>query len=139
MKPFSAIYYIKENKKKSILIIFMLFLTTLIFLAGNYVESVYYFWDRYMDYSDKMRVPIRRSRRDLPRRPALSQAGPGKEATGNGKDTLFYLGSAHITGRRGSRVLLRCHRRSEHPRVEIQSARRTAVRPRGAHRRFPAP
>lgn len=56
MKPFSAIYYIKENKKKSILIIFMLFLTTLIFLAGNYVESVYYFWDRYMDYSDKMSV-----------------------------------------------------------------------------------
>ncbi|MBQ8950829.1 MAG: ABC transporter permease [Eubacterium sp.] len=56
MKPFSAIYYIKENKKRSFISIFMLFLTTLIFLAGNYVESVYYFWDRYMDYSDKVCV-----------------------------------------------------------------------------------
>ncbi|MBP5192611.1 MAG: ABC transporter permease [Eubacterium sp.] len=56
MRPFSAIYYIKENKKKSLVIIFMLVLTTLIFLAGNYIDSVYYFWDKNMDYSDELCV-----------------------------------------------------------------------------------
>ena len=52
MKPFSAFYYIKENKKKSFIIKFMLLLTTFIFLAGNYIDSVYYFWNTYLDYSD---------------------------------------------------------------------------------------
>lgn len=56
MRPFSAMYYIKENKRKSIIIIFMLFLTTFIFLAGNYIDSVYYFWNSYNEYSDKLCV-----------------------------------------------------------------------------------
>ena len=42
----------QPNKKKSFIIIFMLLLTTFIFLAGNYIDSVYYFWNTYLDYSD---------------------------------------------------------------------------------------
>ena len=56
MKPFSALYYIKENKRKSSVIIFMLILTTFIFLAGNYIDSVYYYWDAYLGYTDKLCV-----------------------------------------------------------------------------------
>lgn len=56
MKPLSPLYYIKENKIRSFIIILMLFFTTLPYLAGNYVDSVYYFWDSYMDYSDRMAV-----------------------------------------------------------------------------------
>ena len=54
MRPLSPLYYIRENKIRSLIIIFMFFLTTLLFLAGNYIDSVYYYWDSYMDYSDKM-------------------------------------------------------------------------------------
>ncbi len=54
MRPLSPLYYIRENKIRSLIIIFMLFLTTLLFLAGNYIDSVYYYWDPYMDYSDKL-------------------------------------------------------------------------------------
>jgi len=56
MKPLSAWYYIKENKGRAIILIFMMMLTTFLFLAGNYIDSVYYYWDRAMEYSDKFCV-----------------------------------------------------------------------------------
>ncbi len=56
MKPLSAAYYVRENKGRAFVIIFLLFLTTLMFLAGNYVNSVYYFWEKSNDYSDRMSV-----------------------------------------------------------------------------------
>ncbi len=56
MKPLSAAYYVKENKGRSTIVIFLLFMTTLLFLAGNYVDSVYYYWDRYEEYTDKLCV-----------------------------------------------------------------------------------
>ena len=54
MKPLSAAYYVKENKGRALVILFLLFLTASQFLAGNYVNSVYYFWDAYMNYSDQL-------------------------------------------------------------------------------------
>ena len=54
MKPLSATTYVKENKGRAGIVIFLLFFTTLLFLAGNYIDSVYYYWDRVMEYSDKV-------------------------------------------------------------------------------------
>ncbi len=53
MKPLSGLYYIKENKGKSAIIIFLFFFTTLLFVAGNYVSSNLYYWEKAQDYSDK--------------------------------------------------------------------------------------
>lgn len=54
IKPFSAFYYVKENKRKSILCIFMIFLTTLMFLAGNFIYSVIYMFEKEIEYSEKI-------------------------------------------------------------------------------------
>lgn len=56
MKPLSAITYVRENKGRAGIIIFLFFFTTLLYLAGNYVDSVYYYWDRAMEYSDRLCV-----------------------------------------------------------------------------------
>ena len=54
MKPMSAFYYVKENKGRAGIVIFMLFFTTLLYLGGNYVDSVYFYWDRAVEYSDRV-------------------------------------------------------------------------------------
>ena len=54
MKPFSGLYYIKENKGKSLLVIFMLMLTTFIFVAGNYIHSVFWYWGKAIEYEDRI-------------------------------------------------------------------------------------
>ena len=54
MKPMSAFYYVKENKGRAGIVIFLLFFTTLLFLAGNYIDSNYYYWKRVMEYSDRV-------------------------------------------------------------------------------------
>ena len=54
MKPLSAVTYVRENKGRAGIAIFLLFFTTLLYLAGNYVDSIYYYWDRAMDYSDQL-------------------------------------------------------------------------------------
>ena len=54
MKPMSAFYYVKENKGRAGIVIFLLFFTTLLFLAGNYIDSSYYYWKRAMEYSDRV-------------------------------------------------------------------------------------
>ena len=53
MKPLSALYYIKGNKARSGIVIFLLFFTTLLFLGGNYVYSVFYYWKGAIEYSDR--------------------------------------------------------------------------------------
>ncbi|MBO4999003.1 MAG: ABC transporter permease [Lachnospira sp.] len=55
-KPFSAFYYMKENRGRAILCIFMMFLATLMFLAGNYIHSELYTFKKEMEYSDKLVV-----------------------------------------------------------------------------------
>ncbi len=56
MKPLSAFYYVKENKGKSLIIIFLLIFTVLLFLAGNYINSMYYYWERASEYFDRLAV-----------------------------------------------------------------------------------
>ena len=56
MRPLSALYYIKENKMRSFIVVFMLFLTTFLFLAGNYIHSINYYWDKAGEYSDEIFV-----------------------------------------------------------------------------------
>ena len=56
LNPFSALYYMKENKGRTALLIFMMFLGTLMFLAGNYIESQFYTFEKEFEYSDKLVV-----------------------------------------------------------------------------------
>lgn len=56
IKPFSAFYYMKENKGKAIICMFMMFLATLMFLAGNYIHSVIYPFEKEFQYSEKIVV-----------------------------------------------------------------------------------
>lgn len=56
VNPFSAIYYMKENKERTILCIFMMLLATLMFLAGNYIHSELYTFEKEFEYSDKLVV-----------------------------------------------------------------------------------
>ncbi len=54
LKPFSAFYYIKENKGRSVLCIFMMLLASFMFLAGNYIHSELYTCEKEFEYSDKL-------------------------------------------------------------------------------------
>ena len=54
MKPYSALYYVKENKGRSLLIAIMFFLTTLLMLGGNYIRSNYYYWEGIIDFTEKV-------------------------------------------------------------------------------------
>ncbi len=56
MKPFSAFYYMKENRGRTVICVFMMFLATLMFLAGNYISSVVYTFEKEFEYSDKLVV-----------------------------------------------------------------------------------
>ena len=56
IKPFSALYYMKENRGRAALCIFMMFLATLMFLAGNYIHSELYTFEKEFEYSDKLVV-----------------------------------------------------------------------------------
>lgn len=54
IKPFSALYYMKENRGRSVICIFMMFLATLMFLAGNFIHSELYTFEKEFEYSDKL-------------------------------------------------------------------------------------
>ena len=54
MKPFSALYYVKENKGRSALIAAMFFLTTLLLMGGNFIQSNYYYWEGIIDCTERM-------------------------------------------------------------------------------------
>lgn len=54
IKPFSALYYMKENRGKTALCVFMMFLAVLMFLAGNYIYSEIYTFEKEFEYSDKL-------------------------------------------------------------------------------------
>ena len=56
MKPLSAVYYIKNNKGRAVIIIFMMFLTTFLFLGGNYIRSLWWYWDKAGEYSENIAV-----------------------------------------------------------------------------------
>ncbi len=73
MNPLSPIYYIRNNKGRAALIIFMLFFTTLMFMAGNYVASCDWYWEDAIDSSEKI---------------ALVECIPGDEAWSDYHATL---------------------------------------------------
>lgn len=52
--PFSAFYYMKENKGRAVLCIFMMFLAAFMFLAGNYFYSLPYTYEKDLEYADKL-------------------------------------------------------------------------------------
>ncbi len=57
MKPLSAFNYIRANRGRSALVIFMLFLTIMATIAGNYIASVDWYWAKAIEY-DKEAVLI---------------------------------------------------------------------------------
>ncbi|MBO4697391.1 MAG: FtsX-like permease family protein [Lachnospiraceae bacterium] len=54
MKPFSAAYYIVKNKGRAAIIIFMMFLTMCMFLAGNYISSMWWYYDVAKGYDSRI-------------------------------------------------------------------------------------
>ena len=54
MKALSAGYYIKENKSRAVALIILFMLTVLLFTAGNYIDSVYYYWEKNIEYSEQI-------------------------------------------------------------------------------------
>lgn len=54
MRPFSPLYYVKENKSRCFLLMFMLFLAYAAYLGGLYVTNPYDNWSLAIDYSDKV-------------------------------------------------------------------------------------
>lgn len=54
MKPFSPLYFIRENKLKCIMLIFMLFLGYGAYLGGLYVASPHKAFDLISDYYDRL-------------------------------------------------------------------------------------
>lgn len=61
--PFLAFYYMKENKGRTFLCIFMMVLATFMFLAGNYIHSELYNYVKTLA-GDK-RVQISESQRNI--------------------------------------------------------------------------
>lgn len=55
-KHFSALYYMRENRGRTVICVFMMFLATLMFLAGNYIHSELYTYEKEFEYSDKIVV-----------------------------------------------------------------------------------
>ncbi len=56
MKPLSAGYYIKNNKGRALIIIFMMFFTSLLYIGGNYVDSMWWYWNKVGEYGNRMTV-----------------------------------------------------------------------------------
>lgn len=53
MKPFSALYFIRENKIRCLLLIFMIFLGYAAYLGGLYVTNIRDGWELAFDYMEK--------------------------------------------------------------------------------------
>ncbi len=54
MNPLSSFYYIKENRLRSAILIVLLMCTVLLFVAGNYISSMQYYWDKNEEYDSKL-------------------------------------------------------------------------------------
>ena len=54
IEPFSAFYYIRENKGRALIAIFMMFLTVGMLIAGNYIYSLYWTFEPEFNFSDKV-------------------------------------------------------------------------------------
>lgn len=54
IKPFSSIYYIRENKGRAFIAMFMMFLTVGMLIAGNYIYSLYWTFEPEIEFDDKV-------------------------------------------------------------------------------------
>lgn len=54
MRPLSAFYYIKENKVRAAILIVLFLCTVFLFIAGNYISSLHYFWSKGEEYDAKI-------------------------------------------------------------------------------------
>lgn len=54
LRPFSALYFIRENKTRCVLLMFMIFLGFGDYLGGLYVTNPLDSWECYLQYSDEM-------------------------------------------------------------------------------------
>ncbi len=54
MRPLSAFCYIKENKSRAALLILLFMCTVFLFIAGNYISSMRYFWSKNEEYDAKI-------------------------------------------------------------------------------------
>ena len=54
IKPFSAFYYIRENKGRAFIAMFMMFLTVGMLIAGNYIYSLYWTFEPEIKFDDKV-------------------------------------------------------------------------------------
>ncbi|MBR0147020.1 MAG: ABC transporter permease [Eubacterium sp.] len=89
MNPLSPVYYIRNNKGRAALIIFMLFFTTLMFLAGNYIASIDWYWEENIKHNEKM---------------ALVEALPGDEDFSQYHEVVGEMEkdpNLHLLGRTG--------------------------------------
>ena len=54
IKPFSSFYYIRENKGRAFIAMFMMFLTVGMLIAGNYIYSLYWTFEPEIEFNDKV-------------------------------------------------------------------------------------
>ena len=54
VKPFSMFYYIRENKGRAAIAMFMMFLTVGMLVAGNYIYSLYWTFGPVIERDDKV-------------------------------------------------------------------------------------
>ncbi|MBQ3546086.1 MAG: ABC transporter permease [Lachnospiraceae bacterium] len=92
MKPFSALYFIKENKKRSVLLMLMIFLSFGVYIGGLYVTNPEDNWQQLMEYSDNC-VSVVKSSMD----------GEGyewllNEVQKDGKTKVIEIGSSNYFG-----------------------------------------
>ena len=89
MNPFSALYFIKENKKRSVLLILMILLSFGVYIGGLYVTNPEDNWQQVIEYSDNS-VNVYK----------ISTEGEGyewllNEVKNDGKATVLELGSSN--------------------------------------------
>lgn len=87
MKPFSAMYFIKENKSRCILLMFMIFLSFGVYLGGLYITNPIDNWELLMQYYDNIVSVSGSSYEDEDYRYVIDKA------INDGKVTIIELGS----------------------------------------------
>lgn len=86
MKPFSAWYYVRENRKRSLLLVLMILLSFGVYVGGLYVTNPYDNWQKHIDTYEKLVSVGANSNDDTAYRAFL------EEAAKSGKVTVIELG-----------------------------------------------
>ena len=86
MKPFSALYYVRENKKRSLLLMLMIFFSFGVYVGGLYVTNPYDNWESHIETYEKLVSVWQNAEDDTSYRQFLD------EAASSGKVTVIELG-----------------------------------------------